>query len=146
MTDLDMELFFQSLYGLNASKLPSKHTVQAWLHAQSPASRVLCSTSSTGKWCIFRSAQDVDAMWQRIENACTSQQLDVAKVSTHKTSQYRDSHVICVYTPDFEDKDDVRRVREILRELGCIEELGYKRDVDTRNGVYGAEDEWTYRI
>ena len=36
--------------------------------------------------------------------------------------------LICVYTYNFEDLDDVRRVRLRLRELGYIKKIPYKTD------------------
>jgi hypothetical protein len=36
------------------------------------------------------------------------------------------------------------RVREVLRSLGFGEELGYKRDIDTQNRIYGP-GEWYLR-
>jgi hypothetical protein len=35
--------------------------------------------------------------------------------------------------------------REVLRDIGFFEQLGYKRDIETINGVYGTPDEW-YRL
>lgn len=42
----------------------------------------------------------------------------------------------CVYTHDFEDHDDVRRVLVALRGLGFNGRLSYKRDLDTLQGHY----------
>ncbi|OLL28144.1 hypothetical protein BTH42_29695 [Burkholderia sp. SRS-W-2-2016] len=67
-----------------------------------------------------------------------------ANVSTVLRSMGRDGHVICVYTRDWTDKQDLLRVREVLRSLGFVEELGYKRDIDTQNRVYGS-GEWYLR-
>ncbi len=44
--------------------------------------------------------------------------------------------VICVYTYDYADEADVRRVREELRALGFIDKLSYKADEDTLAGKY----------
>jgi hypothetical protein len=50
-------------------------------------------------------------------------------------------HVICVYTQDWEDKEDVMRVRTKLRRLGFNRTLHYKRDKDTRAGKYSGQGE-----
>jgi len=42
----------------------------------------------------------------------------------------------CIYTHDFEDHDDVRRVLLALRRLGFNGRLSYKRDLDTLEGHY----------
>ena len=44
-------------------------------------------------------------------------------------------HVICVYTPDWQNVAEVRGVRDVLRKVGFSERLGYKRDIDTIAGV-----------
>lgn len=46
------------------------------------------------------------------------------------------SYVICVYTYDYEDKEDVMRVRERLREVGFHRKLPYKTDAATLAGQY----------
>ena len=69
-----------------------------------------------------------------------------AKVSGKvQASHFDNVFLICVYTCDWRDKADVMRVRKLLRDAGFVEELGYKRDADTRAGVYGTADEWWYR-
>ena len=45
-------------------------------------------------------------------------------------------HVICVYTYDSEDKEDVMRVRASLRELGFVTPIAYKTDEATLEGRY----------
>jgi nuclear transport factor 2 (NTF2) superfamily protein len=44
--------------------------------------------------------------------------------------------VIYVYTADWQDEADVMRVRERLRELGFVDRLGYKRNIETYKGEY----------
>ncbi len=44
--------------------------------------------------------------------------------------------VICVYTYDWMDEKDVRRVREELREIGIARKIPYKSDQDTLDGKY----------
>lgn len=45
---------------------------------------------------------------------------------------------VCVYTPDYEDKSDVRRVLRALRQdHGIRWRLSYKTDQATEAGVYG---------
>jgi len=45
--------------------------------------------------------------------------------------------VICVYTYDWADEVDVRRIREELRRLGITWKIPYKADEDTIKGRYG---------
>jgi len=46
--------------------------------------------------------------------------------------------LICVYTRNWQDKDDVKRVLRRLRGLGVSWRLSYKTDEATVFGVYGA--------
>jgi hypothetical protein len=50
-----------------------------------------------------------------------------------------------VYNNDWRDEAAITAVRDVLRDLGFVEELGYKRDIDPVRGVYGTLDEWYRR-
>lgn len=123
------------------SPLPSQNTATHWLYASTPSIKTFTSNDTTGKWCIFRSKPDIDKAWKKISTACASGKLAVAKCSTAASRGFA-SHVICVYTNNFNDTSDVMNVREVLRKLGFTEELGYKRDLDTIRGVYNCPEEW----
>ncbi|MFM0402587.1 putative phosphothreonine lyase domain-containing protein [Paraburkholderia aspalathi] len=94
---------------------------------KSPSCGIIRSGPTTGKWCIFAPSSDVDQAWAKIKCAVEGDNLLFAKVSTALRSMGRDGHVICVYTQDWTDKQDLLHVREVLRSLGFIGELGYKR-------------------
>ena len=69
-----------------------------------------------------------------------------AKVSTVLPSMAHDNtDIICVYTDNWVNAQDLKQVRDVLRTLGFTEELGYKRDVDTRSGRSGP-GEWYLRM
>ena len=92
-----------------------------------------------GKWLIFVDSQSVDEAWRKICNATRIGYLGIsAKVSTAKPNpESRDNRkVIFVYTRDWRDEADVMRVRERLREMGFVERLGYKRNIETYRGEY----------
>jgi hypothetical protein len=91
------------------------------------------------------SPTDVDGAWSKISGAIESNQLMCAKVSTALRSMGRDGHVICVCTRDWADRQDLMHAREVLQSLGFVKELGYKRDIDTRNRIYGS-GEWYVRV
>jgi hypothetical protein len=79
-------------------------------------------------------------VWQKIKAATEAGKLgDSAKVATAKPNQFAadpNKRVICVYTYDWTDVDDVRRVREELRKLGFVAKIAYKADEDTYAGRY----------
>ena len=81
---------------------------------------------------------------EQIGDAIENNQLMCAKASTALRSMGRDGHIICVYTLDWADRQDLMRAREVLQSLGFVKELGYKRDIDTRNRIYGP-GEWYLR-
>jgi hypothetical protein len=126
---------------LRKTDKPSEDLSCNWHYKRSPSYNASASTNARGKWCIFVSPTEVDEVWSKISGAIENDQLLCAKVSTALRSMGRDGHVICVYTRDWADRQDLMRARAVLRSLGFVKELGYKRDLDTRNGIYGA-GEW----
>lgn len=82
----------------------------------------------TGKWMPKRIDQEV---WERIRGATIEGYL-----GTH-SKVLRDFTRACVYTRDYRDLDDLRRVLTVLRELGVRGWIDYKRDCDTSRGLYG---------
>ncbi|WP_454826651.1 putative phosphothreonine lyase domain-containing protein [Paraburkholderia xenovorans] len=123
---------------------PSEDFSRSWEMRKSPSCGAIFSGPTTGKWCVFVPSFDVDLAWARIKGAVEADRLLFAKVSTALRSVGRDGHVICVYTQDWTDLQDLLHIREVLRSLGFADELGYKRDIDTLNRIYGP-DEWYLR-
>ena len=88
-----------------------------------------------GKWLIHRDKSEIDYVWKIIAKSTFKGELGTsAKVSTAMKKSRR--HVICVYTENYLDLEDVMRVREKLRQLGFTEELCYKPDIYTYLGIY----------
>jgi nuclear transport factor 2 (NTF2) superfamily protein len=74
-----------------------------------------------------------------VRNATVALELGIsAKVSTAKPNpDSRDNRkVVYIYTKDWADEEDVLRVREKLRELGFVDRIGYKRNIETFAGEY----------
>lgn len=121
--------------------LPTEETRDEWIYAFCENSSYPKHTERSGKWQIFFSAKNIDTYWLGIKHAIEQGQLgSQAKVSTRinrKTSQ-RGQYVICVYTYDYEDSADARRIREALRDMGFMQKLPYKSNEDTLNGFYGS--------
>lgn len=93
-----------------------------------------------GKWLIFHDGPDIDGRWESIKEALNNGLLGPqAKVSTALSCRYdstgRAQHVICVYTNNFSDFEDVMRVRTALYDLGYDFPLHYKREIDTINCI-----------
>ena len=70
---------------------------------------------STGKWMLFPAPTEVDRHWQVIAEATAEGKLgDLAKVAADEGKGERAARLICVYTRDFRDEDDVKRVLQEL--------------------------------
>jgi hypothetical protein len=92
---------------------------------------------TVGKWMFFKPPGQIDDYWTAIAAATSRGELGIqAKVATSSSSASSSDRVICVYTHDCEDKDDVRRVLKNLVNLGLVRE-GQKP-------IYYKCDAWTY--
>jgi predicted RecB family nuclease len=111
-----------------------------WLVAERKIGTYPASTANSGKWLIFIKRAEIDAWWTKIKAATEQGSFgDLAKVSTSKPNPNAsdpNEHVICVYTYDWTDEEDVRRVRQALGDLGVVWEIGYKADQETKAKLY----------
>lgn len=93
-----------------------------------------------GKWLIFVPVENLDGTWEKIRIATESGDLGASsKVATAKPNQnavMQSQKVICVYTYDWTDRQDVMRIRDQLRQLGITWKIPYKSDEDTHAGKY----------
>jgi hypothetical protein len=124
---------------------------------------------TNGKWMLFPSESNVDIVWGVVCNAVWEGKLgNVAKVATGKdvdtedvtlqafhdgesgvarrTSDSRDSgaRLICVYTPDFSNEADVRRVIKSLKDLGLLQTDGNAYGGENTATIYYKADAYTY--
>jgi len=90
-----------------------------------------------GKWLIGVDREEVDDVWERLACDIESGRLPYrAKVSTaRKNLTLRDTpkgkHLVCVYTPNYLWREDVRATRILLRKSGFHSRLYYRPDVIT---------------
>ena len=119
---------------------PSKMTEVYWIYAERGKGEYPEPTLHSGKWLVFVDKKDVDEVWEKIKKAVEEGKLGSgAKVATAKPNPLAtnpNKRVICVYTYDYTDEQDVRRVREELRHLGINGRIPYKTDEDTLSGKY----------
>jgi hypothetical protein len=122
------------------ARRPSQETRQYWLYAESLVHKFPADCPDSGKWLVFVHVTRVDEVWESIRSATMRGELGPeAKVSTMKPNPNAttlDKKVICVYTYDWADEADVRRVRQKLRELGITWKIPYKTDRDTLEDKY----------
>lgn len=119
---------------------PSEITEVYWIYAERRKGKYPESTLRSGKWLVFVDKKDVDEVWDKIKKAVEEGKLGSdAKVATAKPNPLAtnpNNRVICVYTYDYTDEQDVRRVREELRHLSINGRIPYKTDEDTLSGKY----------
>lgn len=129
-----------ALYRAGEGIVPTKTTRSYWIQQGCfGAAPDAAGAEEAGKWLIFLPPGDVDSAWQKIRDATVSGTLGIgAKVSTAKENEdSRDERkVIYVFTADWSDEPDVMRVREALKQLGFVDRIGYKRNIDTYAGEY----------
>jgi hypothetical protein len=129
-------------------RLPAQEMRDVWIHAFRKTGEYPDDTERSGKWLIWLRAENIDRYWQAIKEAVEQGRLGgEAKVSTAASRQVKQGkpHVICVYTYDHTDREDVMRVRQVLRELGIKREIIYKADEDTHYLRYGSNYAPKYR-
>ena len=118
---------------------PSKVTDQYWVSEIHDWDYV---PELTGKWLLFIPLKQLDAAWEVICKATMTGKLGFAsKAATAKLNPNASDpniKVICVYTRDYSDVSDVKRVREQLRKLGFTAKIPYKTDYATARGKYVA--------
>lgn len=94
----------------------------------------------SGKWMLFIYENEINNAWQVIRTAVEEGRLgETAKVATARPNPNELKEglkLICVYTYNSEDKDDVLRILQSLRELGFLHSLTYKTDETTVKGEY----------
>ena len=98
-------------------------------------------TERSGKWMIYAHISELDQVWITIRTAVVGGLLgSSAKVGTMRSNPNAvrpDHKVICIYTFDSDDKDDVLRILTSLREdLGIMHKAFYKEDNATYSGSY----------
>jgi len=121
---------------------PSETTDVYWLHAIRQTGTYPQHTANGGKWLIFVDVTEVDRLWETIKCATEEGKLgSAAKVSTAKpnpNAKDPNQKVICVYTYNWTDEEDVMRIRQALRELGITQKIPYKSNSDTFAGKYAS--------
>lgn len=121
--------------------LPSQEFSAYWIEAYRDSS--FFSNPYSGKWLIFVDVYEIDAVWLKVKKALKEGLLGpYAKVSTMRKSKNAhspDIKVICVFTENYRDIEDVMRIRNQLREMGFTQELKYKTDAATLKDNYGPD-------
>lgn len=95
---------------------------------------------------LFPSLEQVDETWAKVCHAVDADRLGTtAKVATASDGGYFSSRLICIYTEDFTDLHDVRRVLREMVKLGLVNKdsprgINYKCDAWTYLGIYSKNE------
>jgi len=118
---------------------PSTCLSDFFLYADNPKVKEAdIDDTKVGKWLLFENKERIDELWRIVSSETIKGQLGVsAKVSTFLNPNTTKSYMICVYTADYTNLDDVNQVRQQLRELGITQKIPYKTDSATIKGIYG---------
>ena len=112
----------------------SGHVAARYVHLQCKCRTA--STPDTQQWMLFPPDDIVDGTWRLVVESVIGNRLGSgAKIATGPSNPGR-PRLICVYTSDWSDVSDVRRVLDELVELGLCPREG--------NGIYYKNDAFTY--
>jgi hypothetical protein len=109
----------------------SAHAGWVWSRQNMP---VHTDEKRCGKWMLFPRCGQAVPVWRVVAQVGEDGQIWLAKIALRAS---RGSHVICVYTRDFMDRDEVEAAVVRLDDLGLVERpVYYKPDVFTYAGLY----------
>lgn len=115
---------------------PSEVTNAAFIVANYKGKNSKPESERVGKWLFFVAEKYIDDTWRNVKKAVEDGKLwKTAKVSTAWRSK-GSVYVICVYTYNCDDVDDVMKIRDYLREMGFKRASSYKSDEQTYAGIY----------
>lgn len=116
----------------NCYNIPSKCLGSEWLRAYTtPDSDYIIKSRScienpfaVGYWLVYRSKKEIDNFWGVIHTQTKLGALGImVEVSTRIHADYKSktgSHIVKVYTYNHNDKNDVYRVGNALKNLGNV--------------------------
>lgn len=91
-----------------------------------------------GKWMLFPTPNRVDGLWETVVRATLAGELGIeSKVATKPSGATDKTRLLVVYTRDYADLADVKRVVEKLRDLGLV-------TVGTQKPIYYKTDAYSW--
>lgn len=89
----------------------------------------------SGKWLIYEKTSNIDKLWANISINCVKGFLGPT-VKVSPKCNYNDEHVICVFTKNYLDKENVYNIRDVLKKNGINNKISYKPDIFTYFEIY----------
>jgi len=126
---------------LNALWISIKNENKNLENLWSVCSHVGLDSIRGGKWMLFIKNSEVDQKWKTVVKGVISGKLGNTAKVTPASQGTNTVHLICVYTKDFRDVDDVNRVLKNLRNMGFEAGMSYKADAATHLHIY-RDNQW----
>lgn len=107
--------------------VPSITQDPTWIKCFSPVQPAHVDTKLVGKWVIINNWDEIDSLWENICRCTLENKLGYeTHVSTRK-HQRESTGIIFVFTTNYNDLDEVKRVLGEIRKLGIYKELRYSK-------------------
>ena len=131
---------------------PSETIDSYWIYAENEKNNYTVKRANSGKWLIFEHKSKIDEIWSLIRKATTDGILgNSSKTSTNKSNKNAsnaDYCVICVFTANYNNHADVKRIEQNIRSLKITNKLIYKLDKDVgkykNQGHQNLDQEYSY--
>ncbi|KAG9233070.1 hypothetical protein BJ875DRAFT_379371 [Amylocarpus encephaloides] len=91
---------------------------------------------TTGKWMVFCERKEVDEVWQVVAKATAEGDLGIGAKVAPFGGDNRGVQLMCVYTKDFSNLEDVKKVLQKMKTLGLVQ--------TARKPIYYKCDAYTY--
>jgi hypothetical protein len=121
-----LHLFTEFMAHTNAAKIPSHRIAREITKERNVVIEQIQRLAQhlhvrSGKWMLFPEPGEVDEVWGVVAQYTARNELGTgAKVATKDESHPERARLICVYTRDFGDRDDIARVLVRMRELSLV--------------------------
>jgi hypothetical protein len=133
------------------NNLPNKVTRDNYLYANSDCDNSFLPNKYSGKYCIKLDMSKMDSCWKKIALATQEGKLGPKSISSTRCVNPRfveesnqNLGVIMVFTNDFKNKVDLKRIRDYLKFLGFKDPIPYKTDEATRKRIYNDPKEFLF--
>ena len=98
-----------------------------------------------GKWMRHLFRRNVDKLWQQLALSMLEGRLGpVHSMKVSPADERNERHVICIYNPDYQNRDEVMRAENLLRQARVLGDLNYKPNIFTYLGIYRS-NEWNIK-
>lgn len=133
--ELEKRYPYKDAGGITRMLKPDRDALEIYIKELAIRCGVTC-----GKWMLFPSVDKVDMMWTTVCKAVLDGRLGCsAKVATDDGDPNSKSRLICIYTTDFSNINDVKRILEQIKRLGLISNVQGKA-----RPIYYKSDAYTY--